>query len=63
MASPRRAVSVRGLRLPDLSDCRNDLSGHADPVAGLVPRHVVGNNPEERRQRVGIATRAGAEEL
>ena len=63
MACSGRAVSVRGLRLPDICDGWNDLSGHADAVARLVSRHVVGNNPEERRQRVGAATRAGAEEL
>ena len=62
MASARCAVSVCGLWLPNLCDHRNDLLGYADSVAGLVSRHV-GNDPEERRQRVGAATSAGAEEL
>jgi hypothetical protein len=40
MDGSRRAVSVRGLRLPNLCDCWNDISGHANPVAGLVSRHL-----------------------
>jgi hypothetical protein len=31
---------VCGLWLPNLCDCRNDLSGYADSVASLVSRHV-----------------------
>jgi hypothetical protein len=31
---------VRGLRLLNLCDCWNDISGHANPVAGLVSRHL-----------------------
>jgi len=38
------------------------FSGYADSVAGLVSGHVVGNDPEERRQRVGASASAGAEE-
>jgi len=63
MAETRRAVSVCGLRPPNLFDRRNDSSGHADSAAGLVSRHVVGDDAEERRQRFGATASAGAEEL
>jgi hypothetical protein len=33
---------MRGLWLPNVGHRRDDLPGHADTVAGLVPRHVVG---------------------
>ena len=42
---------------------RNDFPGHTDTIACLVPRHVVGDDPEERCQRVGVATSARLEEL
>ena len=63
MACAERAVSMCGLRVPNLCDRRNDFSGHADSAAGLVSRHVVGNDPEERRKRVGATASVGAEEL
>jgi len=63
VASARRAAGVRGLRLPNVSDSRDDLPGYEDPFAGLVPRHVVGYHSEERCQRLGTATSARAEEL
>jgi hypothetical protein len=63
MAGARRAASVCGLRPPNLCDLRDDLSGYADPIAGLVSRHVVDNDSEKRRQRVGVAASVGAEEL
>ncbi len=58
-----RAVAVCGLWLPDFGDSRDDLPGHADPIASVVSRHVVGDDPEERRQHVGTAASAGAEKL
>ena len=57
------SVGVCRVWVPDLSDGRNDFPGYADPVTDLVSRHVVGDDPEKRRQRVGTATSAGAEEL
>ena len=54
---------MRGLWLPNFGDGRNDFSGHPNPFAGLVPRDVVGDHAEERRQRFGAATGARAEEL
>ena len=58
-----RSVGVCPVWLPDFGDSRNDLPGHADTVAGLVPRDMVGHHPEERCQRPGAATRIGTEEL
>jgi len=57
------SVGVCRVWVPDLSDCRNDLPGHADSVTRVVSRHVVGDDPEEWRQRVGTTTSAGTEEL
>src|SRR5450432_1972749 len=58
-----RSVGMRPLRRSDFGDHRDDFSGHQDATTGVVSRHVVGDNPEERRQRLGSATRAGAEEV
>jgi len=63
VAGPGSVTRVRGLWLPNFGDGRDDLPGHANPFTGLVPRHVVGNHPEERCQRLGSATSARAEEL
>jgi hypothetical protein len=56
-------VGVCRVWVPDFGDGQNDLPGHADSVTRMVSRHVVGDDPEERRQRVGTATSAGTEEL
>ena len=63
VAGSRRAARMRGLRRTDLSDRRDDFPGHADSFAGLVSRHVVGDDAKERCQRVGPATGSGSEEL
>ena len=57
----RESVGVCRLWVPDFGHGRNDLPGHADSVARVVSRHVVGDHPKERGQRVGTATSAGAE--
>ena len=57
------SVGVCRMWVPDFGDRRNDFPGYPDSVAHVVSRHVVGHDPEERRQRVGVATSAGAEEL
>jgi hypothetical protein len=49
--------------MPSFGDSRDDLPGYEDTFAGLVPRDVVDDHPEERRQRIGTTTRAGLEEL
>ena len=58
-----RSVGVRRVWVPDFGHRRNDLPGHANPVARVVSRHVVGDHPEERGQRLGVATSAGAERV
>ena len=63
MAGAGSAAGVRRLWLPNFGDGGNDLSGYADPFACLVPRDVVGDYAEERRQRFGAATSARAEKL
>ena len=63
MAGARSAAGVRWLWLPNFSDSGNDLSGYTDTVARLVPRDVVGDDPEERCQRVGAATSARTEKI
>ena len=45
-----RSVGVCRVWMPDFGDRRNDLPGHADSVTHVVSRHVVGDDPEERRQ-------------
>ena len=63
MASVGVAVGVRGVPSPDFGDCGNDLSGQPAVVDLMVPGGVVGDQPEERSQRHGLATRVGVEEL
>ena len=63
MAGPRRPVGMLGLRRADFGDGRDDFPGHANSLAGVVPRHVVIGNAKECRQRAGIAAGAGPEEL
>src|SRR6516162_8750119 len=63
LASPWSFAGVRGLWLPNFGDSGDYLLGHADAIADLVPRHVVGDHAEERRQRAGSATGTRAEEL
>jgi hypothetical protein len=54
VAGPRSFAGVRGLWVPNFGDSRNDFPGHANPFAGLVPRHGVGDHPEEWCQRAGV---------
>ena len=63
MARPRRSVGMLGLRRADFGDGRNHLPGHTNSLAGLVSRHVVGDDAKERRQCVGAAASVGSEEL
>ena len=58
-----RSVGVRWVWVPDFGHRRNDFPGHTDSFAGVVSRHVVGDDPEERGQRIGTATSAGAERI
>ena len=63
VAGPGGVAGVCGLWLPNFSNSGNDLPGHANPFTNLVPCDVVGDHPEERRQRFGSATSARTEEL
>lgn len=58
-----RSVGVWQVWLSNFGDRRGDFSRYANPFAGVVPGHVVGDDPEERCQRIGSATRARAEEI
>src|ERR1035437_5615715 len=40
-------------RTPNLGDGGDDLPRHTQAAGGLVSRHVLGHNAEERRQRPG----------
>ena len=57
------AARVRGVWPPDVGGGRHDLPGHADAAADLVSGHVVGRQPEDRRERHRLAAGAGPWEL
>ena len=52
-----------GLRPPDLGDRRHDFPRYADAADDLVPGDVVGHQPENGRQRAGVAADSGTAEL
>ncbi len=58
-----RSVGVWRVWVPDFGHCGDDLSGHANPFAGVVSRHVVVDHPKERGQRLGAAKSVGAETI
>jgi len=58
MAFSVGAPGMRRLRTSNLGDRGNHLSGHAQAVGDVVPHHVVGDEPEERDQRAGLAESA-----
>src|ERR1017187_2013723 len=63
LACARRPAGVCSVWRPNIRDRRDHFPGHADAIARLVSRHVVGDDPEERRQRVRVAASAGVKEL
>ena len=63
MARPRRSVGMLGLRRADIGDGGNHLPGHTNSLAGLVSRHVVGDDAKEWCERYGIAAGPRFEEL
>ena len=63
MAGLGFALGMRGLPSPGFSDLGNDFSGQPAASDSLVSGRVVGDQPEERRQRHGLTARAGLEEL
>ena len=58
LAGAGETAGVRGLRLSSFGDGGDDLPGHENTPACLVPRHVVGHYAEERRKCPGTSTRA-----
>jgi len=58
-----RTVGVRRVWMPDFGDRRNNLPRYADSLTAMVSRHVVGDHPEERGQRIGAAKSVGAETI
>src|ERR1019366_1306704 len=54
LAAPIGALAVCALRVSDIGNGRNDFPGYADPANGLVSCHVVGDQSEERGQRLGL---------
>ena len=63
MAGLGFAVGMRGLSSPSFSNLRNDFSGQPTATDSMVSSGVVGDQPEERRQRHGLTAGAGLEEL
>ena len=59
VARATTVVAVRGLRPPDVGDRRHDLPGHADAVGDVVPSDVVGDEPEDGGERLGVAADVG----
>ena len=64
-AWPARTVWLEcaRLRLSNFGYGGHDLPGHPNSIAGLVSRDMVGDDAEERCQRVGAATSARPEEI
>ena len=54
---PARTLDVHGLWAPGVGDGGHDLRGHSYPADALVSGDLVGGQPEERRQRLGLAAR------
>ena len=63
VARATTVVAVRGLRPPDVGDRRHDLPGHADAVGDVVPSDVVGDEPEDGGERLGVAADVGSAQL
>jgi len=63
VAGVRSAVGVRGVPSPEFGDSGNDLSGQPPSADLVVSSGVVGDEPEERSERHGLAARARLEEL
>lgn len=57
------AAGMGGLSSPGFSDLGNDLSGQPTASDSMVSGGVVGDQPEERRQRHELTAGAGLEEL
>jgi len=60
VADEARSVDVCRVRASGLADRGDDLPGHAQAAAGVVPGDVVGDDAEDGGQCVGTSTRVGA---
>lgn len=63
LAATWGSAAMRGLRLPELGDGRDDFPGYSQAAVTLVPGDVGGHQPEERCQRNWTATSAGLGKL
>ena len=54
------AVAVLRVRSPNLGHGRNRFPRYAEAIEDVVPGNVVGDQPEERSQRAGLAASAWA---
>ena len=59
MAFAGRTPAVCWMRLSNLGDGRDDISGHSYLAAIVVPGDVVGHDPEEWGRCLGIAASLG----
>jgi len=57
------ALGVCRVRVPDFGHGRDDFPRYEDSLASLVSGYVVGDEPEERRQRAGPAAGTWPQEL
>ena len=63
LAGSDGAAAMRRVWTADLGGGGHDLSRHAHPVAHVVPRHVVGQQSEDRGERQGAPAGLGVGEL
>lgn len=63
LATAFDSVAACELRSRRLGDGRNDLLGHAHPTDNVVAGDVVGDHPEERRQRSAAEAGVGLGKL
>ena len=63
LAAPIGTLAVYVLRVSDIGNGRNDFPGYADAANGLVSCHVVGDQSEERGQRLGATASLGPGKL
>lgn len=62
-AAPPQSVAVPTLPAGSVGDGGDHLPGQQAAIDGVVPGHVAGDQPEERHQRVGLATCPGTGQL
>ena len=56
-------AGVCGMPVPGVRNGRHDFSGYAKTAGAVVPGDLVGDHPEEWRQRAGPATDPGVGQL